>query len=92
MYIVLALDMSALKKIEVHLVEKAQQIRLKLKVENEAIKEQFTLAKEELMKKLNDNESMIEQIEIEILSHMKKGGREVNTEEPSSLSRLDFKV
>ncbi len=92
MYIVLALDMPALKKIEVHLVEKAQQIRLKLKVENEAIKEQFALAKEELMKKLNDNESMIEQIEIEILSHMKKGGREVNTEEPSSLSRLDFKV
>lgn len=93
MYIVLALDMPALRKIEVHLVEKAQQIRLKLKVENEEIKEQFALAREELMKKLNDHESMIEQIDIEILSDMKKEDVEVNTEvEQSLLSHLDFKV
>ena len=42
---VLALTMPALNKVEVHLVEKSEQVNLKIKVENEAKKIKYLFMK-----------------------------------------------
>lgn len=88
MYVVLALNMPALNKIEVHLVEKSDQISLRIKVENETIKEQMEQYEHILLEAMEVSNIPIERVAIELLSD-----KEENSDTASKmLCHLDFKI
>lgn len=88
MYIVLALSMPALNKIEVHLVEKSEQISLRIRVENEAIKKQLEQYEHVLLETMESSDIPIERMIVELLSEKKQ--RSDDTLE--ALCHLDFKI
>lgn len=89
MYIVLALNMPTLNKIEVHLIEQSEKINLKIKVENEAIKKQLEQYENVLLEEMKSAEMPMEKIVIELLTEKKAS---LLKEESSVLCHLDFKV
>lgn len=88
MYIVLALNMPALNKIEIHLVEKSEQISLRIKVENEAIKEQLEQYEHVLLETMESSDIPIEKVAVELLSEKKQ----ISDDTLEGLYHLDFKV
>ena len=89
MYIVLALNMPTLNKVEVHLIEKSEKVSLKIKVENEAIKKQLEQYENVLLEEMKSAEMPMEKIVIELLTEKKES---LLKEESSVLCHLDFKV
>ena len=88
MYIVLALSMPALNKIEVHLVEKSEQISLRIKVENEAIKKQLKQYEHVLLETMESSDIPIERVTVELLSEKKQKSDDTL----EALCHLDFKI
>lgn len=68
LYIVLALNMPALHKIEVHLMEKSNEMTLKIKVENEGIKKQLQEHESVLLERMDEGVILLKKIEIELLN------------------------
>ncbi len=89
LYVVLALNMPALNKVEVHLVEKSEQVSLRIKVENEVIKKQLEQYEEVLLESLKSSDSPIERVVVELFKE-KKQRPEKDTSE--MLCHLDFKI
>lgn len=89
MYIVLALNMPTLNKVEVHLIEKSEKVNLKIKVENEAIKKQLEQYENVLLEEMKSAEMPMEKIVIELLTEKKES---LLKDESSALCHLDFKV
>ena len=87
-YIVLALNMPALNKIEVHLVEKSEQISLRIKVENEAIKKQLKQYEHVLLETMESSDIPIERVTVELLSEKKQKSDDTL----EALCHLDFKI
>lgn len=88
MYVVLALNMPALNKIEVHLVEKSDQISLRIKVENETIKEQMEQYEPILLETMEVANISIAKLAIELLSDKEEKLDITST----MLCHLDFKI
>lgn len=86
--IVLALNMPTLHKIEIHLLEKSHEVTLKIKVENETIKEQLEQYKSVLLEMMDAEPILLKEVEIEILNE-KHPKVETLTNE---LHSLDLKV
>lgn len=89
MYIVLALDMPSLKHIEIHLVEKTEELELKIKVENDEILRQMERNEHQLRALMNETMMPIGGIKMERI--------ETNIDKKSPkrtevLSRLDFRI
>lgn len=89
MYIVLALDMPALKHIEVHLVENHNQLDLKIKVVNEEILKQMKKHEEQLKSLMVDSVVPIGDIHIQLLSKPMQKEAVTTTR---LYNRLDFRV
>ena len=89
LYIVLALNMPALNKVEVHLVEKSGQVNLKIKVENEIIKKQLMEYGHVFLESMKSSKVPVEKIVIELFDEKKQ--KSDNHMSPM-LCHLDFKV
>lgn len=89
MYIVLALNMPTLSKVEVHLIEKAERVDLKIKVENEAVKKHIEQYEDVLLEEMKSAEMPMEKIVVELLNEKKPS---LLKDESSVLCHLDFKV
>ena len=89
LYIVLALNMPALNKVEVHLVEKSGQVNLKIKVENEIIKKQLMEYENVFLETMKSSKVPIEKIVFELFDEKKQ--KSDNHISPM-LCHLDFKV
>jgi len=89
MYIVLALEMPALKHIEVHLIEHHEELALKIKVGNEAILKQIKENQAQLRALMDETMMPIGDIEIEQLEERLE--QKIPRKESIS-SRLDFRI
>lgn len=89
LYVVLALTMPALNKVEVHLVEKSEQFNLKIKVENEAIKKQLEQYENVLLETMKSSGTPIEKIVVELLSEKRQN---LAQDTSAMLCHLDLKI
>ena len=89
LYIVLALNMPALNKVEVHLVEKSGQVNSKIKVENEIIKKQLMEYENVFLETMKSSKVPVEKIVVELFDEKKQ--KSDNHISPM-LCHLDFKV
>lgn len=89
LYVVLALNMPALNKVEVHLVERFDHIHLKIKVENEVIKDQLKLYEDTLLESMKSSDVPIESVVVELFSEKKQS---LEKGIPDTLCHLDIKV
>lgn len=89
LYVVLALNMPALNKVEVHLAEKSGQVNLKIKVENEIIKKQLMEYENVFLETMKSSKVPIEKIVFELFDEKKQ--KSDNHISPM-LCHLDFKV
>ena len=89
LYIVLALNMPALNKVEVHLVEKSGQVNLKIKVENEIIKKQLMEYEHVFLESMKSSKVPVEKIVVELFDEKKQNS---DNHMSPMLCHLDFKV
>lgn len=89
MYIVLALEMPSLKHIEVHLVEKKEQLELKIKVANETILKQMKANDGKLRGLIDETMMPIGEIKIELT---KEPIQKKLSKSRETLGRMDFRI
>lgn len=86
--VVLALSMPALHKIEVHLIGKSDGMTLKIKVENESIKEQLAQHETLFLQRMEEGQIPLKKVEIELLNEKDLKFKKISNERYG----LDLKI